>query len=232
VRIMLKSLKSSLPWIAAIAFCCSACAQDTPAPAKQKLLLSIECWKEKENAWKAADVQTVFKQKDRLRFKFRTSVPGYLYILNQGSGGTVSWLYPVQGKPANMLTGAHEVIIPSAEGSWVIGGPAGFDTLYWIMRDTPMSLPEIAAEKLDVPSTMVSRCPEESSSSQQMACLDKNAGAKPLSDPKKLQGALGISDTLVARDLTFESKPKATEITTDADSSSNGIIYQVRIAHN
>jgi hypothetical protein len=108
-------------------------------PSGQKLMLSLECWKQGE--WKAADVQTVFKQQDRLRFKFRSSVAGYLYILAQSSSGTVSWLYPVSGTQSDRLTGGHDLIVPSADGYFVIGGPPGFDTLFWIMRSSPMTLP-------------------------------------------------------------------------------------------
>jgi hypothetical protein len=177
------------------------------------------------------DAQSVFRQRDRLRFRFRTSVSGYLYILNQSSSGAVAWLYPAAGNGSNYVTGGREVMIPGAEGHFVIGGPPGFDTLYWILRRAPLTVPTVEEKQLDEPSTLISRCTEEEMQTQ-LACLDKNAGPKPLSDPKKLQSALGISNSLFARDLTFESKPQATEISTDSDGSSGGIVYEVRIAHN
>jgi hypothetical protein len=200
-----------------------------PPPQRTKLLLTIERWK--KDGWEAANAQSVFKPQDRLRFRFQTSVSGYLYILNQASSGKTSWIYPLKGTHPDELTQGHEVIIPNTEGSFVVGGPPGFDTLYWIMRSTPFELHEVSADKLDVPSTLMSRCPEETSETQ-ITCLDKNAGPKALTDAKKLQSAVGLPGSLVARDLTFEPTPKATEISTDSDGSSDGIVYQLKIAHN
>jgi hypothetical protein len=202
-------------------------AQDHTAPPKQKLTLSLECWKLGE--WKTTNAQTVFNHGDRLRFKFRSSTPGYLYILAQASSGTTSWLFPVTGTQSDRLTAAREVTIPNADGYFVIGGPPGFDTLFWIMRSSPMTLPAVEPTKLEIPSTLISRCPEEETPSQ-VACLDKNAGPQKLTNTSKLQSALGLSDSLTARDLTFETKTRATEISADSDDS-NGIVYQVRIAH-
>jgi Domain of unknown function (DUF4384) len=200
-----------------------------PATQRNKLQLSVECWR--QNEWRAVDAQTVFNQQDRIRFRFGASFSGYLYILNHSSSGKVSWLFPVSGNSSNRVDSGHAVLIPGADGFYTIGGPRGFDTLYWILRSTPFVVPEVDAEQLDTPSTLISRCPEEERQ-KELACVDNNAGPKPLADPKKLQAALGIPSSLVARDLTFQTKPQATEIGTDSDGSSSGIIYQVRIAHN
>lgn len=202
--------------------------EPSPAPQKNKLQLSVECWT--RNQWRGVDAQTVFKQQDRIRFRFRTSLSGYLYILNRSSSGQVSWLYPPPADPSNRVDSGHEFFIPGAEGSYAIGGPPGFDTLYWILRSTALAIPQVNGGQLEAPSTLISRCPEEDRQ-KELACIDKNAGPKAITDPKKLEAALGISDSLVARDLTFETKPQATEIGTDSDGSSSGIIYEVRIAH-
>jgi Domain of unknown function (DUF4384) len=205
------------------------CAQrEAPASQRTRLQLAVQC--SKQDQWRTVDAQSVFKQGDRIRFRFRTSLPGYLYILNHSSGGQVSWLYPPPGNSSNRVEAGREIIIPASDGSYAIGGPPGFDTLYWILRSTRFEVPDLNAGQLDAPSTLISRCREEER--QEIACLDKNAGPKPLENPNKLETALGIGDSLVARDLTFESKPQATEIGTDSDGVSSGIIYQVRIAHN
>lgn len=207
-----------------------AYSQDkAPEPARTKLLLTIERWK--KDGWEAANAQSVFKPQDRLRFRFRTSISGYLYILNQASSGKTSWIYPLKDTHPDEVTEGHEIIIPNTEGSFVVGGPPGFDTLYWIMRSTPFEVHEIPADKLDLPSTLISRCPEETSETQ-VTCLDENAGPKAVTDTKKLQSAIGLPGSLVARDLTFEATSKATEISTASDGASDGIMYQLKIAHN
>jgi len=215
--------------MAAASFVIAHAQARSPAVQRNKLQLSLECWR--QNEWRAMDAQSVFKQQDRIRFRFRTSVPGYLYILNYSSSGQVSWLYPAPGSLSNRVEEGHEAIIPRADGSYLVGGPPGFDTLYWILRSTSFEPPQVDGKQLDVPSTLVSRCREEEPPAE-VACVDKSAGPKPVPDPRKLQTALGISNSLVARDLTFESKPQGTEIGTDSDGASSGIIYQVRIAHN
>jgi hypothetical protein len=223
-------------WLLAVAlatgitsFAIAESQDQAPAPPRTKLLLTIERWK--KDGWETANAQSVFKPQDRLRFRFRTSVSGYLYILNQASSGKTSWIYPLKSTHPDELSEGQEVIIPNTEGSFAVGGPPGFDTLYWIMRSTPFELHEVPADKLDVPSTLISRCPEETSETE-VTCLDKNAGPKALTDTKKLQSAIGLPGSLVARDLTFEPTPKATEISTNSDGASDGIMYQLKIAHN
>lgn len=220
---------AALLLMVATSLCVVQAQEPASASQRNKLQLSVECWR--QNEWRSVDPQTVFNQRDRIRFRFRTSLSGYLYILNHSSAGQVSWLYPASGSSSNRVEGGHELLIPGADGSYGIGGPPGFDTLYWILRGTPFVLPEVDGGKLDAPSKLISRCPDIERQ-KELACVDKNAGPKPVLDPKKLQAALGISNSLVARDLTFQAKPEATEIGTDSDGSSSGIIYQFSIAHN
>ena len=209
-------------------------SQDRPAAQpRTRLLFTLECLK--TAGWKAVDAQTVFKTNDKLRFRLRTSLTGYLYILNHSSSGKVAWVYPASDKSSNHIVANTETLIPGAEGSFVINGAPGIDTLYWILRNEAFTVPNVEDKQLDVPSTLLSRCSEENSAEidhPQMACLDGNAGVKPLADPDKLRGALGMPNSLVARDLTFEAKPGGTEIRTESDGASSGIVYQVRIAHN
>jgi hypothetical protein len=204
--------------------------QPAPAAQRNKLQLSVECWS--RGAWRTVDAQTIFRQRDRIRFRFRASISGYLYILNHSSGGSVSWLFPEPGGSSNRVDSGREILIPAANGSYAIGGPAGFDTLYWIVRSSPFEqVPSVDEKQLDVPSTLISRCPEEDRG-KELACIDENAGPRPIRDPQKLQAALGIASSLVARDLTFQTTPQVTEIGTDSDGSSSGIIYQLTIAHH
>lgn len=203
--------------------------QPSSTAQRNTLQVGVECWT--QNKWRGVDARTIFNQQDRIRFRFRTSLSGYLYILNHSSSGQVSWLYPAAINSPNRVDSGHELLIPGADGSYAIAGPPGFDTLYWILRSARFAIPQVDGAQLDAPSTLISRCPEEDRQ-KELACVDKNAGPKPIADPKKLEAALGISNSLVARDLTFQIRPQCTEIGTDSDGTSSGVIYQVRIAHN
>lgn len=207
--------------------------QDAPTNSRQKLLLTVEALG--QNGWKTVNAQSVFKQQDRLRFRFHTSLGGYLYILDSSSSGRLTWIYPVAGEPAsNHLAAGESLTIPGQPGVFVIGGAPGFDTLYWILRTAPFEIPQAPDQPMKTPSTLVSTCPAESpgdKSKGELACIDKNAGPKPVPDPAKLSAAIGLKSSLVARDLTFQAKPEGTEIAASSDAEPGDIVYQLRIAH-
>jgi Domain of unknown function (DUF4384) len=56
----------------------------------------------------------VFRSGDRIRFHVKTNVPGYLYVVNRGSSGQDTMLFPYTGMPdrLNRVEGHREYAIP------------------------------------------------------------------------------------------------------------------------
>jgi Domain of unknown function (DUF4384) len=56
----------------------------------------------------------IFRSGDRIRFHVKTNVPGYLYVVNRGSSGRDTMLFPYVGMPdrLNRVEGQKEYAIP------------------------------------------------------------------------------------------------------------------------
>ena len=61
--------------------------------------LSIAVERARGEAWDAVDPSIVFDRGDEIRFRLRTSEPGFLYILNETGTGERMWIFPGAGNP-------------------------------------------------------------------------------------------------------------------------------------
>src|SRR5712692_4140336 len=67
-----------------------------------------------KDTWRAIDPGLVLAQGDRVRFKFRTNFDGYLYVMNQGTGGTYEQLFPREETGQdNRILNAREYQVPA-----------------------------------------------------------------------------------------------------------------------
>ena len=59
---------------------------DAKSPdAAQQILITVE--RETPQGWQVIDPALVLDSGTRLRFRFKSSFPGYLYVMNQGTSG-------------------------------------------------------------------------------------------------------------------------------------------------
>jgi hypothetical protein len=80
---------------------------------------------------------TAFKAHDAIRLSIESNKTGYLYIIQQGSSGTWTPLYPEQGKQHEIQPG-KEYIVPSEGGSFEFDEHAGQERLFVLLSQTPM----------------------------------------------------------------------------------------------
>ena len=184
-------------------------------------LLSISVWCRAQNAeqhpidvaleqkhdgvWSPAESRTVFKAGDEIRFAFRATAPGFLYVLNVSPAGQYHWLYPAKDSGLdNRVAAGQRYLVPATAGSFVMPEKPGFETIYWVLSPKELRSVDMPARTRRLkPSTLLPRCsPEELQA--RGACTDKTAGLKPA----------GLS----ARDLSFENADRA-------------IIYEFWVAH-
>lgn len=181
-------------------------------------------------AWQTIDPRTVLHSGDDIQFRFETSGPGFLYVFDISSGGHGSWLYPRAGQGGNHVEPGRTYRIPGRNGSFLVGGAAGYDVTYWIVSPTPMDIGASAEPPPVQPNTLRPRCGPALLKARGL-CLDEHAGPGPVPDlkqvplPQKQQ-----SGNLVARDLTFHSQDDSTRIAAP-DTQAGIIVYQFSIAH-
>jgi hypothetical protein len=216
--------------ISGLALAALALAQNPPSTESDS---SVEVRLElrKDGDWQPAESTAVFHANDEIRFRFRTSFPGYLYVLNRGSTGETDWLYPLpdQGQTSRVEPGPV-YLIPGTRGSFVVSGTPGFDLTYWVVSPSPIdtrspAMPAPASQ----PSTLIPRCREQVLKARGL-CVDERAGPRPLSKPDQVPPELRGGAQLAARDLKFRAEGGQTRISAKV-SPTGVIVYEFRIAH-
>lgn len=181
-----------------------------------------------QGKWAAADPRTVFHGGDELRFQFKSSTAGYLYVLDKAPSGEFRWLYPTpESGMKNLVEAGSVYVIPASAGSFVIPENPGFETLYWIL--SPEALPDFDLSKMrKKPSTLLPRCGSELT--PRGGCLDKSAGPRLLERGAPLTRELSPGNTLTARELKVDKAPETSHIRF-AGMSNRALIYEYWIAH-
>jgi hypothetical protein len=187
------------------------------------------------DTWRTIDPGLVLAQGDRVRFKFRTNFDGYLYVMNQSSSGTYEQLFPgaATGQD-NRISASREYQVPATSAAFRIAGPAGYETVYWLV--TPARLSDTAPRYQPPPATkaapptLIPRC-DDTIWKSRGDCVDPSAGPKlvPRGEaiPQNLTGP-GISRD--QRDLLF-LRQKNTAVISSPVPLTGPVIYEYRLAH-
>ena len=86
------------------------------------------------------DATTRFRTGDQVRFSFESNTDGYLYVIQQGSSGAWTVLFPnteINGG-RNKISRGEEYLVPN-EDWFGIEGPAGADQVYVIFSRDPLA---------------------------------------------------------------------------------------------
>jgi hypothetical protein len=224
-------LASALCALSICAYQPSVLAQNSPAE-NSKLALRVSLELRKGDQWQRVDPQTVFHNREVIRFRFVTSLGGYLYVLNHSSDGEVSWLFPLpqEGQRSRVEPGP-EYLVPGTRGSFVVGGKPGFDVTYWILSPAPIDRSEVALPTPgSQPSTLEPRCRTETLRARGL-CVDERAGPRAITRTEQAPLEALEGKSLVSRELKFQTKNDSTRISL-ASPRSGMIVYEFVIAHN
>ena len=171
--------------------------------------------------WKAVDPRTILEHKDKIRFRFSTSFPGYLYVFNRASDGSTDKLYPNEETANNnRVEPGQSYLLPSASGNYLIDGPPGYDITHWIVTPEPMAALPTTSQlpKSEIPSTLIPRC-REGGLRPRGGCLDDRAGPQATRDsdlkPRNIRIDKGSADARITAP-TVKTGP---------------IVYEFRVAH-
>jgi hypothetical protein len=188
--------------------------QNTPQPASGEIELKLEL--RRAGQWQSVDVHTVFRSKDQIRFRFKTSFPGYLKVVNQSSDGQTSSLFPFgDAKQPSPVEANVDYVIPGGNGSFVVGGKPGFDLTEWVVSTVPLDGDWQPAAFSDPPSTLLPKC-QDGELKGRLACRDNRAGPAPIPSSRD--------------DLNFQTKDLSARISVP-DISRKTVVYEFRVAH-
>jgi hypothetical protein len=204
----------------------------TSPASSSKFSIQIVVEFQKGEKWERVDAQTVFHAGDAVRFRFRASQGGFLYVLNRSSDKTTSWLFPRPNSAERSQVDQNvEYMIATGQGAFVVAGSPGFDVTYWILSPNPIdATPSIIPAGGTETSTLEPRCRAEVLKARGL-CTDDRAGPHPINNPVELPLQPPESEKLHSRDLKFKTQEGATEIS-GLTKLSDVVVYEFTIAHN
>jgi hypothetical protein len=198
-------------------------------PDYRKIKLVLE--RMETGGWRSIDPGLVLERGDRVRFRFETNFAGYLYVINYASSGKYSTLYPLSSAGSQNKIASGEVRqVPAGDLDFRITGPAGQETVYWIV--SPVELPGYGAAAAGKPSSppaqMVPRC-DDAILKARGDCVDSTAGARDLDPDDHVAGPLKLNEK--PPPLTFLRESNSSVVAATGAPGAP-IIYEFRISHN
>ncbi len=105
-------------------------AAATPGPGVSSDRLQVRVWSDKRS----------YRIGEHVRFGLRVSRDAYVTLINIGTGGDVTILYPNRFHPTHFVRGGQEVAIPPADSGFtlVVKGPTGFDQVRAVATEDPV----------------------------------------------------------------------------------------------
>ena len=187
------------------------------------------------DTWRAIDPGLVLDQGDRVRFKFRTDFDGFLYVMNQSTSGTYEQLFPrLETGQDNAISAAKEYQVPATSAAFRIAGPAGYETVYWLV--TPARLNDTAPHyqpppaAIAAPPALIPRC-DDTILKSRGDCVDPAAGPKLVPRGEPLPQNLTRPEIgREQRDLLF-LRQKNTAVISSPVPLAGPVIYEFRLAH-
>ena len=200
--------------------------------------IEIQLERMEGSQWRAVDPGLVFIQNDLIRFQVKSNFNGYLYVLNLGTSGKYSLLFPGEASGRENNIQADKIYtVPATSGSFRITGPAGHEIVYWLLSPVELQPDRVRPDLLALPpppekkspSTLIPRC-DESMFRARGDCIDASAGARGVEDEQALPENLAGISTIKSRELSFEKNPQ-TSVVVAPESAGQPIIFEFRLAH-
>ena len=213
----------------------AVCAQ-AQAELNHRIDLILE--KKDGDAARAMDPNYVFSSGDKIRFRLKSSVNGFLYVTDRGSSGVWQQLFPRDNlAQSRELEKGREYMVPAVGNGWFqVTGPPGYDNVYFLVSPVDLGKSIPVPEKAQ-PSqadtgafaTATPRCNDELFRARG-ECLDTHAGLKPLEKGESLPGAFSQFAVMTSRDLIVVDNASETSVSS-TEPFDGPCIYRFRIAH-
>jgi hypothetical protein len=182
----------------------------------------------------------VFDPGDLVRFRFKSNLRGYLYVLDRSTSGNDTLLFPTaESGTDNRIERSRDYLLPATANGWFeIKGPAGYEVVYWVVSPVEFPAPAKAAGASipappsppgELPPGMTPRC-DDTIFRARGDCVDVSAGAKPVEKSGTLPDSLPNLSGTAARELVFIRKQNSSVIAA-VGQLDGPVIYEFRLAH-
>jgi hypothetical protein len=175
----------------------------------------------------------VFSTGDTIRIRVTSDFDGYLYVMDQGTSGHFSTVFPsLAAGSDNQVHRGQTYLIPSTEDGWFeVSGPAGFDVLYFLLSPETIVSPTASSFVAPGPiSSLKPRC-NDAIFRARGECMDISAGPAPLPRNVPLPVPIAPLAAAASRDITVTKKKDGVTVTSEG-SKTAPVIYVFRLAHN
>jgi hypothetical protein len=224
------------PILTIVFFACSLAAQNEGAKPGQAQRMEIALERQDGDSWKTVDPGFVFDKGDHVRFRFRANFNGYLYVIDYGTSGSYSLLFPREetGKD-NGIAAGREYTIPATRAWFRIDGPPGHDIVYWTVSPIPLSRGDTGLYSFPLPKakqqpkTLLPRC-DDSIFRARGDCVDSSAGLRSIPDTDELPENLQTVPHAQSRELVIMRKEDRSLVSSPVPLT-GPVIYQFRLAH-
>src|SRR5277367_2160915 len=127
-------------------------AQDAAA-APATVLLEITLESKQNGKVQTMAAGHVFQPGDIVRLRLKSHYNGFLYVMDQGTSGRFSTVFPsVDTGSDNRLKPDQVYVVPAVDEGWFeVQGPAGFDVLYFLLSPTELAKPAIGSFSMPGP---------------------------------------------------------------------------------
>jgi hypothetical protein len=188
--------------------------------------------------------QLVFHSGDLVRFRFKSSFDGYLYVMDQSTSGKYLLLFPAKdAQDANRIERDREYLIPATRGTWFrIDNPPGYETIYFVISPTPLDKHTAANSPQEdihplpaapppptAPAELLPRC-DDAVFRARGECIDVLAGPRAVGKDEAVPSQLPVVPAMSPRDITVINKHDST-VVAPANGADGPLIYQFRLAH-
>lgn len=200
-----------------------------------KMELTLE--RRTNNNWKIVDPGYIFSTGDQVRFRVKTNFTGYLYVMNQGTAGTYTKLFPRQDTGlANRVEAGKEYVVPATEGAFRVEGPPGHDVIFWMIMPVEMGgeknpykpLPPPPPPSSKASASLTPRC-DDTVLRARGDCVDSSAGPHA-TEAKKLPENLKTYAQNNPQELIFRKNQNRSVVSSPVPLT-GPVIYEFRLAH-
>ena len=186
--------------------------------------------------------QHVFASGDYVRFRFRSSFDGYLYVMDQSTSGKYVTLFPDPVRAtSNKISQGKEYLIPASTGSWFrIDNPPGYETVFFLISPTELKktndkdlapdMPKLTPGPIDPPDALLPRC-DDAIFRSRGDCVDVLAGPRSVPQSDLIPKEMPQTATLGSRDVTIINKSDSSVIAPLGNVQAP-MVYEFRIAHH
>ena len=173
----------------------------------------------------------VFAQGDIIRLKVTSHYDGYLYVMDQGTSGKFTTVFPAtQTGGDNRVKMGQQYLVPAVDGGFFeVNGPSGFDVLYFLLSPGALATPVLSNFAAPGPiSSLKPRCNDEIFRARG-DCTDDSAGPAAVPRDQDLPAPLAPIAGSASRDITFTNKANGS-VGVQGESSAP-MLYTFRLAH-